>query len=111
MQPRKPWAVGFGLGALLGFAYLIYPLTLFPSLLVWWWLLTRGARLHAIAGGLMGYGAAWLLVIGRVSWACSTDPTCVQPNILPFWLAIGAVFVAAGLLLLLLAGRRHVAEH
>jgi hypothetical protein len=109
MQPRTPWAVGLVLGGLLGFADLIYPLTLFPSLVVWWWLLTRRPRLPSIAGGLIGFGAAWMLLIGRVSWACETDTTCVQPSILPFWLAIGAGFLAAGLLLLLVS-RRHMVE-
>jgi len=94
--------VSLVLGGLLGFAYLLYPLTLFPSLLVWVWLLTRSPRLPAIAGGLIGYGAAWLAVIGRVSWDCATDATCTQPNILPLWLAIGALFLAMGLVLLLI---------
>jgi hypothetical protein len=102
-QPRTPFPLGLGLGGLLGFAYLMYPLTLFPSLLVWWWLLTRRRRLPSIAGGLIGFGAAWMLLVGRVSWACANDKTCAQPNILPFWLAIGAVFLVVGLLLLLVS--------
>jgi hypothetical protein len=109
MQPRTPLAVGFALGGLLGFAYLIYPLTLFPGLLVWWWLMTRRPRWPAISGGLIGFGAAWIFTVGRVSWACATDPGCGQPNILSVWLAIGAVFLVAGLLVLM-GGRRHVAN-
>ncbi|MGA2512948.1 MAG: hypothetical protein ABSG37_04960 [Candidatus Limnocylindrales bacterium] len=103
MQPRTALLVGLVLGGLLGFAYLLHPLTLFPSLVVWAWLLTRHPGLPAIAGGLIGFGASWMLLIGRVSWACATDHTCVQPNILPLWLAIGAAFLATGLLLALAA--------
>jgi hypothetical protein len=33
-----------------------------------------------------------------VSWACSTDPSCVEPNV-TVWLAIGAALLACGLLL------------
>jgi hypothetical protein len=110
VQPRTPLAVGLALGGLLGFAYLVYPLTLFPGLLVWWWLFSRRPRWPAISGGLMGLGAAWMFVIGRVSWVCATDPSCAQPNILPFWLAIGAVFLAAGLVVLLI-GRRQPVGH
>jgi hypothetical protein len=109
MLPRTPLALGLVLGGLLGFAYLLHPITLFPSLLVWVWLLNKRPRPLAIAGGLIGFGAVWIVLIGRASWACAQDATCAQPNILPFWFAIGAVFCLAGLLLLL-AGRRHIAE-
>jgi hypothetical protein len=110
MQPRTLLVAGLVLGGLLGCAYLVDPLTLFPGLLVWWWLLTKRPRWPAIAGGLIGFGAAWMLLIGRVSWVCATDPTCSQPNTLPFWLTIGAVFVAAGLVVLLI-GRRQSVGH
>ena len=109
MQPRRPLAVGLVVGGLLALAYLLHPITLFPSLLVWWWLSTQHPRQLAIAGGLIGFGAAWMLLIGRVSWGCANDETCAQPDILPAWLAIGAVFMVVGLLLLLI-GRRHMVD-
>jgi hypothetical protein len=86
-----------------GLAYLTVPLTLFPGLLVWAWLLQRRRRLPLIAGGLIGFGAIWLLLIGRMSWACANDPTCVVPDMTAFWLAIGAAFLACGVLLALAA--------
>lgn len=75
MQPRTPFPVGLVLGGLLGFAYLLHPLMLFPSLLVWWWLLTRRPRLPSIAGGFIGFGAVWMLLVARVGWACANDAT------------------------------------
>ena len=106
VRPRTPLLVGFVFGGLFGFAYLVAPLTLFPGLLVWAWLLRRCPRMPAIAGGLIGFGAIWLILLGRMSWACATDQTCVQPNILPLWLGIGAAFLATGLLLALAARSR-----
>jgi hypothetical protein len=109
MLPRTPLVLGLVLGGLLGFAYLLHPITLFPGLLVWAWLINRRPRPLAISGGLVGFGAVWMVLVGRISWACANDETCAQPNILPFWFAIGAIFLLVGLLLLL-AGHRHVAE-
>lgn len=97
MRPRTTWLAGLVLGGFLALAYLLAgPLTLFPGLMVWAWLLRRRPRTVAIAGGLIGFGAVWVLFIGRMSWACATDPSCVQPGVTVLWLAIGAVFLAAG---------------
>jgi hypothetical protein len=100
MRPRTTLLAGLLLGGLLALAYLLAgPLTLFPGLLVWVWLLRRHPRLIATAGGLVGVGAVWLLLIGRASWACASDPSCVQPDITVLWFAIGAAFLASGVVL------------
>jgi hypothetical protein len=100
VRPRTTLLAGLVLGGSLALAYLLAgPLTLFPGLLVWAWLLRRRPRLIATAGGLIGFGAIWVLLIGRASWACATDPSCVQPDVTVLWLAIGAVFLAAGAVL------------
>lgn len=98
MRPKTAWLVGLALGGLLGMAYLVVPLTLYLGLAVLAWLLTRPQRLPPLAGVLTGFGALWLLLIGRASWACSNDPTCGQQSVLP-WIAIGAVILGLGLAL------------
>ena len=108
MRPRTAWLVGLALGGLLGLAYMVVPLTLFPGLVVWAWLMTRPQRLPAMAGALTGFGALWLLLIGRASWACSNDPSCGQQNVWS-WLAIGAVLLGLGLALALAALRQGAA--
>jgi len=100
MRPRTTLLAGLVLGGFLALAYLLAgPLTLFPGLLVWAWLLRRRPRLVATAGSLIGFGAIWMLLIGRISWTCATDPSCVQPGVTVLWLAIGALFLAAGAVL------------
>jgi len=50
-----------------------------------------------------------MLLIGRVSWGLPRPTqTCSQPNTLPFWLTIGAVFLVAGLVVLLIGRRQPV---
>jgi len=100
MRPRTTLLAGLVLGGFLALAYLLAgPLTLFPGLVVWAWLLRRRPRVTAIAGGLVGFGAVWLLLLGRISWVCATDPSCSQPSVTVLWLAIGAVFLASGVVL------------
>jgi hypothetical protein len=100
MRPGTTLLAGLVLGGFLALGYLLGgPLTVLPGLLVWAWLLRRRPRVVAIAGGLVGFGAIWMLLIGRISWACATDPSCVQPSVTVLWLAIGAVFLAAGVVL------------
>jgi hypothetical protein len=100
MRPSTTVLAGLVLGGLMSLAYLLAgPLTLFPGLLVWAWLLRQRPRLVATAGSLIGFGAVWMLLIGRISWACATDPSCVQPSVIGLWFAIGAVFLAAGVVL------------
>jgi hypothetical protein len=102
MRPRTALLAGLVLGGFLALAYLLAgPLTLFPGLVVWAWLLRRRPRVVATAGGLIGFGAVWLLLLGRAALACATDPSCVQPSVTVLWLAIGAVFLAAGAVLVL----------
>jgi len=101
MRPRTALLAGLGLGGALALAYLLLPLTLIPGLLMWAWFLSDRPRLPSIAGGLIAFGVVWLALVGRMSLACAADPTCVEPTGLGFWLAIGAVPLAAGLTLLL----------
>jgi hypothetical protein len=100
MRPRTTLLAGLLLGGFLALAYLLAgPLTLFPGLVVWAWLLRWRPRLAAMAGGLIGFGTIWLVLIGRAAWACATDPSCAQPSVTVLWLAIGAVFLASGVVL------------
>jgi len=98
LRRGRAFPAGLALGALLGFAYLVAPVIVIPGLLAVAWLLSRFPRLAALSGAFVGFGLMWLVVIARVTWACSTDPSCVEPNV-TFWLAIGVVLLAAGLLL------------
>ena len=108
MRPRTTLLAGLVFGGFLALAYLLAgPLTLFPGLLVWAWLLRRRPRPVATAGSLIGFGAIWMLLIGRISWTCATDPSCIQPSVTVLWLAIGAAFLASGVVLGL-AVRRQV---
>jgi hypothetical protein len=102
MRPKTALLVGLLAGGLTSFAYLLFPLTLFPALGLWAWLLQRQPRRPAVAGGLIGFGTIWLVLIGRATWACvGADSTCAEPSLLWLWLAIGAAFLVLGLLLAL----------
>ena len=103
MRPKTALLVGLLLGAFFGLAYLSAPITLFPFAAVWAWLLRRPGRLPAIAGGLIGFGSAWLLFVGRYIWPCAIDPTCVRPVVAVLWVGIGAAFLASGAFLALVA--------
>jgi hypothetical protein len=104
MQSRPTARLGLALGAVMGFAYLVFPISVFPGLIVWVLLLQGSdARLPAIAGGLVGYGVAVLLLIGGANLACANDPTCAAPVVMPLWLALGLVPLALGLMLALVA--------
>ena len=104
MRPRAALLVGLVFGGLLSLGCLtLGTLALFPGLVALAWLLRQRPRLPAAAGGLIGFGAIWLLLIGRANWACATDSTCVQLSNIWLWTAIGGVFLACGLLLALAA--------
>jgi hypothetical protein len=99
MAPKRTLLAGVVGGGMLGLANLVIPLSYLLDLAVLAWVLVRGPGLPAIAGGLIGFGAAWLLLIGRTSVACASDTSCTQPDNLWFWLAIGAAAVVAGAVL------------
>ena len=99
MRPKTAMLVGLGFGGVFGLAYLVMPLTIFPAAAVWIWFLTRSPRRPATAGGLIGFGAAWLLLIARMSLACASDSSCVQPDNLWVWLAVGGALVVLGAVL------------
>ena len=106
MRPNNRLPAGLALGALSVLCYLLVPISVFLSLVFWALLLREGERLPAIAGGLIGFGAAWVLLIGRATLACAMDPTCVQPNITWVWIGIGVFFLACGVLLALIGRAR-----
>jgi hypothetical protein len=103
VAPKRALLAGFVVGGMLGLANLVIPLSYFLDLAVLAWVLGRGPGLPAIAGGLIGFGASWLLLIGRMSVACAADTSCTQPDTLWFWLAIGAGSLVAGAVLALVA--------
>ena len=93
-----------GLGAL---AYLLGgPFTLLLGLAAWAWLLARHGSLPVLAATLVGFGAVWVLLMGKLLWACAIDPTCGPPSFSVVWIAIGVVILTAGILLSLAANSR-----
>jgi hypothetical protein len=95
--------IGLVLGAVMGVAFLVAgTLTLIPGLFVWIWLAVQRPRWLGVAGGLIGFGGAWLILLGRAAWSCANDVSCSQPSPLP-WLAIAALLVASGVMIGLVA--------
>lgn len=106
MRTRTLFLAGVVLGAVMGVALLFAgTLTLLPGLVVWTWLAAKRPRFVGASGGLLGFGASWLLVFGRAAYRCTTDATCTQPDLRP-WLGLGAALLVAGLALGLIALRR-----
>jgi hypothetical protein len=103
VRPRPALLIGFVLGGLTGAAYLVMPISIYASLVVWAFLLQRSGRLPAVAGGLMGFGLAEEILVGRYALVCATDSTCTQPNFTLVWVGIGLVFFVPGALLALTA--------
>jgi hypothetical protein len=100
MRLRSDVLAGLVGGGFLALAYLLAgPLTLIPGVVVWGWLLARHRSLRALAATCVGFGAAWVLLIGRVTWTCANDPTCVVPSITVVWLAPGVLLLAVGIVL------------
>lgn len=109
MRPQTLFLVGIVLGAFMGLATLVAgPLTLLPGLVVWAWLIARQPRFVSASGGLLGFAAAWLLLLGQASWRCAHDSTCVQTDVTP-WAAFGAALLLVGVALGLLS--RHRLQH
>jgi hypothetical protein len=99
VRPRTLFLTGLVLGAVVGLAFLLAgPVTLAPGLVVWTWLIIRRPRFVGASGGFIGFGAAWLLLIGQVTYSCAIDPTCLEPNAEP-WLLVGAAILSCGIVL------------
>jgi hypothetical protein len=99
MRPRTLFLAGLVLGAVVGLAFLLAgPVTLIPGIVVWTWVIVRRPRFVGASGGLIGFGAAWLLLIGQASYRCAIDPTCVEPGG-ELWLLVGAAIVSCGIAL------------
>jgi len=83
MRPQALFLAGLVLGTLLGLAFLLAPVTFIPGFAVWAWLISRRPRFLGASGGLVGFGAIWLLVIGQAGLRCAVDATCSQPDLTP----------------------------
>jgi hypothetical protein len=105
MRPRVLFLAGLVLGTLLGLAFVLAPFTVIPGLVVWAWLIRRRPRFLGAAGGLVGFGVMWLLLLGQASFRCANDATCSQPDVTP-WLALGTVILCSGVLVGLASYRR-----
>jgi hypothetical protein len=99
VRPRTLFLAGLVLGAVVGSGFLLAgPVTLAPGLVVWTWVIVRRPRVVGASGGLVGFGAAWLALIGQATYSCAIDPTCVEPNVEP-WLLVGAAILSCGIAL------------
>ena len=86
--------------AFLELAFLIAgPLILVPGPLVWGGALVRNASLPAPAATCLGFGAAWVLLIGQAGVRCANDPTCAAPDTTVVWLVPGVVALGVGAVL------------
>ncbi len=91
---------GLVAGGFIACAYLLAgPLTLIPGLVVWGVGLARHRSRPALAASCLGFGAAWVLLLGQASWRCANDPTCVMPSATLMWLAPGVALLAVGIVL------------
>ena len=104
MRPQTLFLAGLVLGALLGLAFLLAPVTLLPGLFVWAWVVAKRPHFVTSSGALIGFGVTWLLLIGQASWRCASDSSCTQPDVTP-WLGVGAASVVGGTALGLLSRR------
>jgi hypothetical protein len=99
MRPQLLLLAGLLLGALMGFAFLeAGTLTVIPDLFVWIWLLVKRPRFLGAAGGLIGFGGSWLVLLGWASWSCAHDFSCWQPDV-SAWLVVAALLVGSGALI------------
>jgi hypothetical protein len=106
MRPQTLFLTGLVLGALMGLAFVVGgTLTLIPGMFIWAWVIARRPRFVGASGGLIGFGASWVLLIGQAGWRCSNDASCSMPDLSP-WFGLAAVMVAAGLALGLASVRR-----
>ncbi len=106
MRPRMLFFAGVVLGAVMGLAVLVAgTLTLLPGLVVWTWLIAKRPRFVTASGGLLGFGAGWLLLFGQAAYRCAADVACTQPNLVP-WVGVGGAIALAGVALGLYSLRR-----
>lgn len=105
MRERTALLAGLVAGGFLGLAYLLAgPLILIPGAVVGAYALARHPSPVALGAAFVGFGAAWLLLIGQMSWTCTHDPSCTVPGFTVVWLGVGVIFVAIGVVIGL-AGR------
>src|SRR5258705_9439811 len=108
-RARSGWIAGLVVGVAGGFLALEFPtlgwliLVLFavPAAVV-------GPRAAAIGGLLSGFGACWLVLLGRVAITCRAtgdEPGCEAPGI-ESWLAVGAGIIVIGIALTIFAAAR-----
>jgi hypothetical protein len=103
VRSRTLFLAAFALGVAVALGLLLAgPVILGPAIVVWSSLLVRRPHAVGAAGGLVGFGAAWLLVVGQASYRCASDPTCAEPNAEP-WLLVGGAILSSGLALALAA--------
>lgn len=105
------WLAGMTVGAASGFLSLELPTAgwlIAAAFLVG--SLRSARRVAAIAGELVGFGGAWLVLLGRVALECRApdgEIGCQAPGIEP-WLVAGAVLLGLGLVLTAVAVARRL---
>lgn len=107
---RRGFVPGFVVGLTAGFASLeIPPLGWGLAIAFAVPALIAGPRLTSMSGLLTGYGAIWLVLLGRVALQCRArdgEIGCQAPGI-EAWLMAGAALLAVGVALTVVAvGRR-----
>lgn len=106
MRAQTLFLAGLVLGAVMGLAVLLAgPAILLPGLIIWTWLIAKRPRFVGASAGFIGFGVAWLLLLGQAFWRCANDDACTQVDPAP-WLAFGGAFVAIGAVLGVFTRRR-----
>lgn len=99
IRAQTLFLVGVVLGAVMGLAMLLAgPAILFPGLIIWTWLIAKRPRFVGASAGFIGFGVAWLLLVGQAILRCANDPTCTQAD-QTAWFVFGGAFVAIGVAL------------
>jgi hypothetical protein len=94
---RTAWLAGAVLGVPVGVLILEGGLVGLLFLAVSGILLARSGRRFAGVGGLLvGLGATWIVLFGRVALTCSADAGCTAPSI-DRYVAVSMAIAAAGL--------------
>ena len=107
MRTRTVFLAGLVLGLAVGAAFLeVGALVLIPGIVTLAWAGSKGSSLAGASGWLIGFGVGWLTMLGQASLGCANDPSCSQPDVMP-WVVLGVVVAGAGLIVGL-AGRSRV---